>query len=577
MVASLFFGAVKIGHATPITVTTTFSSQTYDGYVYGANETYTVARTSDKAAIAIPDYITSYVGQLYFGAITYRIERSFLYFDTSLIPDNATITSAVLGLYIQANYSTTDFNITIQHSTSHPETPFTLYDYLYTYYSGTGGSRNTTEISSLNYWNITLSATGISWVDVDGTTKLCLRSSKDIDGTAPTGDEYIAYYSAEQGEAYAPKLYVTYEVTYGNYHYIVHGPYLEDTGLAYNGIINVTLAYENQEPYLFCLNGSSGTAETVTINTTDQATLLNWNITSDYNYSRIYTFRNGTTFDEVWLYVPNLANVVAQYTITVIDFAGLTDATVETDKNVLGYNRAIERQNFDVYNGLAFWLTMYSQYSLKVISDQGTFTWGLTADGVQTKTFIVSADMIEQPYIGENATVTATRLNATLINVYYSEARTTWINSTIYLVNSTGYNAVAGQIDSGTMQDYNTTVSSSSDYLVTISAIQNGQLLSWQFALPKPASTTNIWSGIFEMFGVWPFNPANAVGMFIVLLFFCVGSWSDTEFFLGAGILIAAVLTYLGLVTFPWLGISTALMIVFLMYIHKGKQEIREP
>jgi len=163
-----------------------------------------------------------------------------------------------------------------------------------------------------------------------------------------------------------------------------------------------------------------------------------------------------------------------------------------------------------------------------------------------------------------------------LVSVYYSESRTTWVNTTVYLHSSSGYTYVTHQLDYGTTQNYTVAVSASSDYLVRISVLQNGETLTWQFALPKPAATTNIWTGIFEVFGVWPFNPANAVGMFIVLLFFCVGSWADTEFFLGAGILIAAVLTYLGWVTFPWLGISTALMIVFLMYIHKGKQEIRE-
>ena len=541
--------------------------------IWGPNSPYVDARTSNVATAGYSDSMTSRVGQRYYGAVQYRVDRSFPYFDTSILPDNITITSVVLGLCIQGNYSTTDFNVTIQNGQpSHPDTPFTLYDYNYLYYSGDGGSRNTSSITSLDYWNITLSATGLSWIQVDGMTKLCLRSSKDIAGVAPTGDEYITFWSAEQGLAYSPKLYVTYEAE--GYHYVVHGPYLEDNGLAYNGIVNVTIAFQNVDPISFALNGSSGTAETYDFNSTDRATLMNWNITTDYVHSRVYAFRDGS-FDEVWLYIPNLENVILQYTITITDFAGLTNATVEVDKNVQGYNRIVERQNFDVYNGATFWLTMYSQYTLKVVSDQGTFTWGLTADGIQSKTYIVSADMIPYEYSGENATISCTR-NATLITVLYSEARTEWINTTVYLVDSAGYHYVTHQLDSGTTQNYTVAVSASSDYLVTISALQNGEVLSWQFALPKPPGTTNIWTGIWEMFGIWPFNPANAVGMFIVLLFFCVGSWADTEFFLGAGIIIAALLTYLGWMNTPWLGISTCLMVVFLMYIHKGKQEIRE-
>jgi len=573
MVASLFLGAVKVGHATPITVTTTFTSQTYDGHISYYTLNYNTTRDSLGGSAPIDTTTSLSTGQNFLSS-NYWIWRAFLYFDTSLIPDNTTVTEVKLSLRLSCGYYGPSFNVTVQNGQpTYPHTPMQGYpDYNRAYYSGNGGSENVTIFDGGEYHNITFSEAGIVWINDEGTTKLCLRSQRDIDGNTPTVYERADFWAAERGEAYSPKLYVTYEVE--GYHYVVHGPYLEDNGLAYNGIVNVTIAFQNVDPISFALNGSSGTAETYDFNSTDQATLMNWNITTDYAHTRVYAFRSGS-FDEVWLYVPNLANVVAQYTITVIDFAGLTNATVETDKNVLGYNRVIERQNFDAYNGMAFWLTMYSQYSLKVVSDQGTFTWSLTADGVQSKTFIVSADMIPYEYSGENATVTCTR-NATLISVYYSESRTTWVNTTVYLHSSSGYTYVTHQLDSGTTQNYTVAISATSDYLVSVTAFQNGQALTWQFALPKPAVTTNIWTGIFEMFGVWPFNPANAVGMFIVLLFFCVGSWADTEFFLGAGILIAAVLTYLGWVTFPWLGISTALMIVFLMYIHKGKQEVRE-
>ena len=575
MASSLFLGAVKIGHATPITTTTTFSSQNADGFLVGLGNNYNTVWAAASANYKV-DTTTTLPIENYFDTptSTYDIERACVYFDTSLL-SGFVILSAKLCLKRSLTTEGSNWNVTIQNGQpTYPHNPIVVGDYNKTHISGNGGTEPISQwVDMTNYYNITLSSSGLSWINtVGGITKLYLRHSGDIDRVAPTGHNRTSFYSAEKGEAYSPKLYVTYEVE--GYHYVVHGPYLEDNGLAYNGIVNVTIAFQNVDPISFALNGSSGTAETYDFNSTDQATLMNWNITTDYAHTRVYAFRSDS-FDEVWLYVPNLENVVAQYTITIIDFAGLTNATVETDKNVLGYNRIVERQNFDAYNGMAFWLTMYSQYSLKVVSDQGTFTWSLTADGVQAKTFIVSADMIPYEYSGENATVTCTR-NATLISVYYSESRTTWVNTTVYLHSSSGYTYVTHQLDYGTTQNYTVAVSASSDYLVRISVLQNGETLTWQFALPKPAATTNIWTGIFEVFGVWPFNPANAVGMFIVLLFFCVGSWADTEFFLGAGILIAAVLTYLGWVTFPWLGISTALMIVFLMYIHKGKQEIRE-
>jgi hypothetical protein len=203
---------IQMAGAVTATISMTFSSQIYDGYAYVTSGTYVEAWVEALGTV-VNDSVTNRVGQRYYGAATYRIDRSFLYFDTSLLPDNATITSVILGLYIQGNFSTTDFNVTIQHSSTYsPHIPLESLDYYFEWYDGDGGSRNTSEITSLDRWNITLSASGISWIDVDGTTKICLRSSKDIDITAPTDDEYITFYSAEQGEAYSPKLYVTYEV-----------------------------------------------------------------------------------------------------------------------------------------------------------------------------------------------------------------------------------------------------------------------------------------------------------------------------------------------------------------------------
>jgi hypothetical protein len=201
---------IRMVGAVTATTSMTFTSQTYDGYVYrDAGDTYETVRTADYATATVSESTTCRVGQKYIGEV-YRIDRDFLYFDTSMIPSDAAITSAFLRLYVQTDSSATDFNVTIQHSMSHPDTPFTTYDYNYLYYSGNGGSKNTSGITILVYWNITLNDEGISWIDVDGTTKLCLRSNNDIDGTAPTGSEYIVFWSAEKGEAYAPTLYVTY-------------------------------------------------------------------------------------------------------------------------------------------------------------------------------------------------------------------------------------------------------------------------------------------------------------------------------------------------------------------------------
>ena len=574
LVAMLSFCEIKPAKADTVSNTKTFYSLPYDGALYEKDIDYAAAWNSGIADYVYKTSATIQIGQAKIPVINeYGLHRGFVFFDTSILPENANITAVVLSVYIDTDVSSTDFNLTIQNPAPYyPHTPLEASDYNRTLYSGDGGSRNTTTITGAGYWNITLNTDGISWVNTYGLTRFCLRSSREIAGTQPTGYEHIIIYSAESGVSYAPLLYVSYES--GVYSYIIHGPLQEDSGLAYNGIINVSLTFPNINPVSFTLNGSSGNAENYTLAVTEQALFMNWNISSDYQHFRVYVFRD-SYFDEVWLYVPNPDLTVLQYTISIIDFAGLTEATVEIDKNIGGYNRVIERANLDVYNGMTFWLTMYSQYTLKLISNEATITWGLLADGQQSKTFVVSKDMIPSEYTGENAMVSATRLNSTLINVYYYEVSTTWINSTVYAHTTTGYTQVFNQYDAGTTQNFNLTVEANLNYLVVIEACQNGSTYVWHFALAKPPSNTNILSGILDAFGIWPFDSANALGVFIVLCFFSVGSWRDTEFWLGVGIIIAGVLAFVGMLTVSWLGVSMALLVVCLMYVHKGKVEDR--
>ncbi|HIH28831.1 MAG TPA: hypothetical protein HA260_03400, partial [Thermoplasmata archaeon] len=50
----------------------------------------------------------------------------------------------------------------------------------------------------------------LSWINKTGVTKLCLRSSRDINGNAPTGNEYINVYSNEFLGMNPPRLVINY-------------------------------------------------------------------------------------------------------------------------------------------------------------------------------------------------------------------------------------------------------------------------------------------------------------------------------------------------------------------------------
>ncbi len=190
---------------------TTWLSITNDGFIYKSSSTsYNTAWSAGTGTISSSvDYIT--IGQnkgSTFPNPTYYVYRGFLFFNTSSLPSNAYIDNATLSLYKKGDNSTTDFTITVQNGQpTYPHNPLQFGDYNKSHYSGNGGGLSTTNfINGRN--NITL--TNHSWIQKSGMTKFCLRSSRDINGTTPTGKEYVDVYSREKGTSYAPRLIIHY-------------------------------------------------------------------------------------------------------------------------------------------------------------------------------------------------------------------------------------------------------------------------------------------------------------------------------------------------------------------------------
>jgi|GEM_PF-894232 len=190
---------------------TTWLSITNDGYIYKSSSTsYNTAWSAGTGTISSSvDYIT--IGQnkgSTFPNPTYYVYRGFLFFNTSSLPSNAYIDNATLSLYKKGDNSTTDFTITVQNGQpTYPHNPLQFGDYNKSHYSGNGGGLSTTNfVNGRN--NITL--TNHNWIQKSGMTKLCLRSNHDINGTTPTGKEYVDVYSREKGTSYAPRLIIHY-------------------------------------------------------------------------------------------------------------------------------------------------------------------------------------------------------------------------------------------------------------------------------------------------------------------------------------------------------------------------------
>ena len=150
-----------------------------------------------------PDYNLSY---------SYDISRAALIFDTSSIPEGATITD--VKLYLRCyEVGSGSFNLVIQKPRdaypAYPHNPIISEDYYYSIYAGDGGSKSGTSFAV--GWNyITFNETGLDWIQKEGTTKLFLRTSKDISATRPIhqGGEFLSFYF----QAYLPYLVITYDL-----------------------------------------------------------------------------------------------------------------------------------------------------------------------------------------------------------------------------------------------------------------------------------------------------------------------------------------------------------------------------
>jgi PKD repeat protein len=193
--------------------TITITGSESDGYIYRSGSNYNNAWSAEEGTVSSEDSYIS-IGQSKVATFPpdYRIRRGFFIFDTSELPSNACIDNATLSLYKKDDYSDTDFTIMVQNGQpEYPHDPLEERDYNKVYYSGNGGGLNTVNfVNGCN--NITI--TELSWINAGGVTKLCLRSSRDINGTAPTGSEYVNVHSAnieeEQNPDPRPKLIITY-------------------------------------------------------------------------------------------------------------------------------------------------------------------------------------------------------------------------------------------------------------------------------------------------------------------------------------------------------------------------------
>ena len=202
------FAALPAG---PVVIdpTTDYLGDTSDGFIYGTSTTYSTARAGSNSSNTALEYLT--LGQVY-SAPNYLVYRAYLAFDTSGLPDDALIEQVNLSLKVKTNASTTDFDVAIyQANWTAPlggDARESNYDL-----AGTldGVWKATADITTgQRYTSANLDTT---YPSKTGTTKYMLKSSRDVAGNTPTGNEYIDVYSADRtGAGDDPILQITYSV-----------------------------------------------------------------------------------------------------------------------------------------------------------------------------------------------------------------------------------------------------------------------------------------------------------------------------------------------------------------------------
>jgi len=142
----------------------------------------------------------------------YTIHRQGLYFDTSSIPDGATIISATLRFYVEYRYLQAASIIIQNGQPTFPHNPGESGDYLYSNYSGNGGEIAYADIVAGAWNTITLNDTGKEWINTAGETKIMLRVSDDINDTftSTPSTDYAGIKARGNYSGYKPSLIIEY-------------------------------------------------------------------------------------------------------------------------------------------------------------------------------------------------------------------------------------------------------------------------------------------------------------------------------------------------------------------------------
>lgn len=162
---------------------------------------------------------------------SFSIDRTFLPFDTSGLPDEAEIVSANLSVYVSAKINADndgDDFITIVNTSQASPTSLVTADYdqvgsISNPVEGTDERKDLTSISTGSYLSFVLNSTGLSWVSKEGFTQLGLREGHDVlnsafGGASNSSNSIQVRTSNYAGTSFDPILAISYRLPVSNYY-----------------------------------------------------------------------------------------------------------------------------------------------------------------------------------------------------------------------------------------------------------------------------------------------------------------------------------------------------------------------
>lgn len=545
-----------------------------DGWIMAYAPTYAVAHDKATGQYLDDESNEVFVGQ-YNSSVSFNIYRGYQIFDTQLLPDTANITGAVLSIYITEDNSDTDFNVTIQNGQpTYPHIPLQTGDYYYDHYSGDGGSRNTTDgLSVGSYWNITFSEDGLDWISLTGYTKLCLRSSNDINEISSTGDEYIVFYSAETGGQQKAKLYITYTVpttpSEGAYSYTFYGPFDEETGYALDE--NVTVGVWSSEGLGF-----------ETFNLTDGSYI--YNVSTLVRFFQ-FTFEDGSkrqywvdpseagNYTEIYVFWANTTT----YAINFLDTTSILDTYpfVTAKRYINGSLYTVEKRKVDIYNTVLLNLINGRTYTLYLGNAETTYVFGeltmTSTTGVQLT--LRGVDFPKQTLLTQKYVNCYAYRNGTSIIIYYNDTSEATQSVSISIQYSNFAEAYSNVLYTNSFSLEWTEADEDLGYVVVVTATHETYgTLTYKTILPADTSVS-VAPFNLDWLGTWTFSSEYLLPSFIILM--VAGCFSALNAEVGAILMcfVAIVLTAMGWIPIPagFLVTGITLAIIMALVAHKRR------